>query len=195
LEAVPKMTRQGFMPKTPNKSRKYSRRAWDGLIRQWRLNLHCWSDLPLEDLASGDSKHDDSFCSEDTNISTSTSSSIADAFTLGMGIVSGSREDMKSASRCGSTSFPECDEDVDMKPNVEDVKVDPELLGKGIKCIDTDGPVPDVKKEVESQESMLTYSESNIKGREAQLKSEVDAQNTSWADEVDEYLAEEGLLP
>lgn len=27
-------------PQTPDKYRKYSRRGWDGLIKQWRLKLH-----------------------------------------------------------------------------------------------------------------------------------------------------------
>lgn len=29
-------------PKTPPKQFKYSRRAWDGLVRAWRIKLHCW---------------------------------------------------------------------------------------------------------------------------------------------------------
>lgn len=29
-------------PQTPPKHVKYSRRAWDGLIRQWRQQLHFW---------------------------------------------------------------------------------------------------------------------------------------------------------
>lgn len=29
-------------PKTPPKNLKYTRRAWDGLIKNWRVRLHCW---------------------------------------------------------------------------------------------------------------------------------------------------------
>lgn len=36
--------RRPIHPKTPPLRRKYSRRAWDGLIKQWRLNLHIWTD-------------------------------------------------------------------------------------------------------------------------------------------------------
>lgn len=29
-------------PKTPPKNLKYTRRAWDGLIKNWRVKLHLW---------------------------------------------------------------------------------------------------------------------------------------------------------
>jgi len=35
-------------PKTPDMNRKYSRRAWDGLVRQWRCKLHIWDKSPEE---------------------------------------------------------------------------------------------------------------------------------------------------
>lgn len=40
IKKVPKRERGPDDPKTPNKYVQYSRRAWDGLIRQWRLKLH-----------------------------------------------------------------------------------------------------------------------------------------------------------
>lgn len=90
--------RQPFHPKTPNKNRKYSRRAWDGLVRQWRLNLHVWSqssddksgtesDIKLGASASqfgSNEKLDESFHSESTAETGSTSSSISAAFTAGI---------------------------------------------------------------------------------------------------------------
>lgn len=76
-------SRQSHHPKTPNVHRKYSRRAWDGLIKQWRLQLHFWS-LSAEEIAEENRRresHNESFCSEtsevtSTSTATSTSSSM-----------------------------------------------------------------------------------------------------------------------
>lgn len=40
IQAVPKEQREPHHPRTPKKHMKYSRRAWDGLVRQWRIQLH-----------------------------------------------------------------------------------------------------------------------------------------------------------
>ncbi|KAF2899196.1 hypothetical protein ILUMI_06983 [Ignelater luminosus] len=40
IRTVPKDNRKADDPATPNRHMKYSRRAWDGLIKQWRLRLH-----------------------------------------------------------------------------------------------------------------------------------------------------------
>uniref|UniRef100_A0A182YGK2 Histone RNA hairpin-binding protein RNA-binding domain-containing protein n=2 Tax=Anopheles stephensi TaxID=30069 RepID=A0A182YGK2_ANOST len=42
IKQVPKHTRTKEHPTTPQKHLKYSRRAWDGLIRVWRKQLHCF---------------------------------------------------------------------------------------------------------------------------------------------------------
>ncbi|CAH1707892.1 histone RNA hairpin-binding protein [Aphis gossypii] len=42
LEQVPKHERTKRHPKTPPKNLKYTRRAWDGLIKNWRVKLHLW---------------------------------------------------------------------------------------------------------------------------------------------------------
>lgn len=42
LKQVPKDQRTKDHPKTPPKHIKYSRRAWDGVVRVWRKQLHCY---------------------------------------------------------------------------------------------------------------------------------------------------------
>jgi len=40
LEEVPKNLRVEKMPRTPNMTRKYSRRQWDGAVKHWKTNVH-----------------------------------------------------------------------------------------------------------------------------------------------------------
>lgn len=42
LKQVPKEKRTKDHPKTPPKHIKYSRRAWDGVVKVWRKQLHCF---------------------------------------------------------------------------------------------------------------------------------------------------------
>ncbi|EAT37613.1 AAEL010422-PA [Aedes aegypti] len=42
MKQVPREKRTNDHPKTPPKHIKYSRRAWDGLIKVWRKKLHCF---------------------------------------------------------------------------------------------------------------------------------------------------------
>ncbi|XP_055683846.1 histone RNA hairpin-binding protein-like [Lutzomyia longipalpis] len=42
VKQVPRWQRKFTDPRTPRKAVKYSRRAWDGLIKQWRKQLHAW---------------------------------------------------------------------------------------------------------------------------------------------------------
>ncbi|CAH1118955.1 unnamed protein product [Phaedon cochleariae] len=40
IKIIPRTERTQDDPQTPNKFVKYSRRGWDGLVKQWRLRLH-----------------------------------------------------------------------------------------------------------------------------------------------------------
>lgn len=46
---VPKNRREPGQPKTPNMNMKYSRRAWDGLIKVWRKKLHDWDESKAQE--------------------------------------------------------------------------------------------------------------------------------------------------
>ncbi|ODM96256.1 Histone RNA hairpin-binding protein [Orchesella cincta] len=115
IHAVPKNEREPIHPKTPNKNRKYSRRAWDGIVKQWRINLHCWSDYPMpaDDLIAANEsdieKLNESFTSEASG-STSTTSSVAAAFSAELGFLSSTPAHKKIGinSRSASESENEC---------------------------------------------------------------------------------------
>ncbi|GAB0095085.1 Histone RNA hairpin-binding protein [Sergentomyia squamirostris] len=55
INQVPKEERKTTDPRTPQKNIKYSRRAWDGLIKQWRKQLHAF-DTNSGDCADSDTK-------------------------------------------------------------------------------------------------------------------------------------------
>lgn len=42
LKEIPKQMRRREHPKTPPKHLKFSRRAWEGLIKSWRIRLHAF---------------------------------------------------------------------------------------------------------------------------------------------------------
>ncbi|KAI8825133.1 histone RNA hairpin-binding protein RNA-binding domain-containing protein [Fimicolochytrium jonesii] len=42
IAMIPKQRRKRSDPETPKKETKCSKRCWDGLIRQWRRELHAW---------------------------------------------------------------------------------------------------------------------------------------------------------
>jgi len=43
VSKVPKDQRPTYLPRTPDKNIKYSRRQWDGLIKAWKLRIHAWN--------------------------------------------------------------------------------------------------------------------------------------------------------
>ncbi|KAG8460459.1 hypothetical protein KFE25_013109 [Diacronema lutheri] len=48
LKAVPKQQRTAAQPRTPDRTKVMSKRAWEGLIRKWRRELHKWDPMELQ---------------------------------------------------------------------------------------------------------------------------------------------------
>ena len=40
IREIPKTKREQQMPRTPNMTRKYSRRQWDGAVKKWKTEVH-----------------------------------------------------------------------------------------------------------------------------------------------------------
>merc|ERR1712192_182126 len=72
LESMSKKSRPRRMPGTPEKKRKFSRRAWDGAVRQWKLRVHAESRKVMENSSSKTTKSNSDWKSEDGNIDNKT---------------------------------------------------------------------------------------------------------------------------
>jgi len=157
LQAVPKEQREPSHPKTPNKQRKYSRRAWDGIVRQWRINLHCWSDHPMsatEQLAASESdldKLNESFTSEASGSTSTTTSSVAAAFSAELGFLKSCTGNTSDSENEFNTSGPLNDND-DLNSTVVEKKMTRQ---------------DEIKNEAKDEKAGLL--------------------STSWAEEVEDY--------
>ena len=40
VKLVQRVERKDFMPRTPNKYKRYTRRRWDGAVRTWKQQIH-----------------------------------------------------------------------------------------------------------------------------------------------------------
>jgi len=98
-------------PRTPDRYRVQSKRAWDGLVRQWRRQLHLWdeksSDSAVPESTSGSydpssssssSYSDDSPSSPSSSPSSSSSSSTSMSITITNNATKRTREDVDDSN-------------------------------------------------------------------------------------------------
>lgn len=63
---VPKASRRKDQPRTPPMHLKYSRRAWDGMVKKWRIQLHEWDQEAQNDQTVKDDELRDDIKVEDS---------------------------------------------------------------------------------------------------------------------------------
>lgn len=56
-KAVPKAERKAEHPRTPERTKVMSKRAWEGLIRKWRRQLHEWDPKELQGVRGAGAPH------------------------------------------------------------------------------------------------------------------------------------------